>query len=219
LPAPRLPRSVLRENVVICLDDRMTCVPAFVPCQGKRRRRFESVGTRIIGKLGIRPSLRVRDFLGILLDERNGFQGLRDFHKIRGSGVFLFESFDLCNFGAFEERLAIARNPFLVGFDHCGIRQDGLNACCGAVTLINTLFPFIDAPLRRLVRHTHAIWPRASNRIHCTLVSPVAVAENHAIVGWETVLGGAIAADRPQMAPSRTAPITFDNNFILSAPF
>jgi hypothetical protein len=46
-----------------------------------------------------------------------------------------------------------------------------------------------------------------------------AVAENHAIVGWETVLGGAIAADRPQMAPSRTAPITFDNNFILSAPF
>src|SRR6266404_3035158 len=54
------------------------------------------------------PITRVRESLGILLDERNRFQSVGHLHKMGGHRVPFLRPLDLCNGDAIGKRLAIA---------------------------------------------------------------------------------------------------------------
>ena len=61
---------------------------ARVPACGIVPERLKRVGGAIIMKLGISPPARVRESLGIFLDERNRFQDVRHHHEIGDSALF-----------------------------------------------------------------------------------------------------------------------------------
>jgi hypothetical protein len=57
---------------------------ARVPALGVAPIRRKRVGRGVIVKLGVCPSARVRESLGILFDKRNRFQGVQYHHGIGG---------------------------------------------------------------------------------------------------------------------------------------
>src|SRR5271165_4448720 len=64
----RSPRAVRRENVILGRDSRMASKAA---SDDAGRIGLERVRPGIIVKHGVCPSLRAREFLGVLLDEEN----------------------------------------------------------------------------------------------------------------------------------------------------
>src|SRR5512139_374135 len=105
----------------------MTGVPAFgVVAHGRKRVRCS-----VIKKLGVGPSARVRESLGILFDERNRFQGVRHHHKIRGLSVLFCGPLDFHDLGSVGKMLAIAGSAFPVSIHHRGICRDHLQPVFG----------------------------------------------------------------------------------------
>src|SRR6478672_4277591 len=74
------PPRICRENIVFCFYRRV----AWVAACGVVPERSKRVGRCIIVKLRVSPAAGVAESLGILLDERNRFQGVGHHHEIGG---------------------------------------------------------------------------------------------------------------------------------------
>jgi hypothetical protein len=89
--------------------------PAF-GAAGRKFGRLKRVGRCIISPLGICPSVRVRESLGILFDERNRFQGVRHRHEIGGGSVFLKDRSIFVILEASGKSLPLPGTPSLYAF-------------------------------------------------------------------------------------------------------
>jgi hypothetical protein len=83
----RSPLGIVRENEVSCRYSRVALVTNFLPEHAVAPERLERIRRCVIQKLGISPSTRIREHLGILLDERNRSQGVRHLDKIRRDSI------------------------------------------------------------------------------------------------------------------------------------
>src|SRR5262249_42574493 len=80
---PYSPFRISCENVILRRHPGMAGEPALGTAWiefGRSKR----VGSCIIGPLGIGPSVRVRESLGILFDERDGLQRIRHIYEVGG---------------------------------------------------------------------------------------------------------------------------------------
>jgi hypothetical protein len=73
------PLRIRRENVIFCRHRRMTRVPALGVDPIRRKR----VGRGVIEKLGVCPSARVRESVGILFDVHSIFATLEPLGRYR----------------------------------------------------------------------------------------------------------------------------------------
>ena len=131
---------------------------AFVPAFGVVSMRRQRVGRGVIEKLRVCPSVRIRESLCILFDERNRFQGVRYHHEIRGLRTLFRCPLDLRNLGAVGKTLAVSGNAAPVGIDHDGIGDDHLDPVFG-LTDGDILPVFVSPELgeREPVRHSHGV--------------------------------------------------------------
>src|SRR5215469_14463557 len=102
------------------------------------------VGRRIISPLGVRPSVRIGESLGVLFDERNRFQGLRHVYEIRRLSVLFEGPLDLRNFGAVWKKLTVAGHAVSICIYHHVIRRDHFQAAFG-LTYRNVLPGFVSS--------------------------------------------------------------------------
>src|SRR5262252_578022 len=77
---------------------------------------------------GHRPIRAYWESFGVLFDERERFQGIRDVHEIRRLRILLERPLDLRDLGALWKELAVAWNAAPIGFDHRVICRDHLDA-------------------------------------------------------------------------------------------
>src|SRR5262249_55820359 len=144
---PRSPFWIRGPNVILRRHLGMAREPALGAARIKFGR-LKRVGRWIISPLGICPSVRIRESLGILFDERNRFQGVRYIYEI-GRHIVPFEGpLDLRNFGTVREKLAIARHAVLICLYHRVIRRDYFQAGLG-LTYCNVLPGFVSPELRK----------------------------------------------------------------------
>src|SRR5260370_37266254 len=94
---------------------------ALVPAFGVVSMRRQRVGRGVIEKLRVGPSVRIRESLCSLFDERNRFQGVRYHHEIRGLRTLFRCPLALRNLAAVGETLAVTAKAAPVGIEHSGV--------------------------------------------------------------------------------------------------
>src|SRR5262249_26370413 len=109
--------------------------------------RLKRVGCWIIIPLGVCPSVRVRESLAILFDERDRFQSIRHVYKIRRLSVPFEGPLDLRNLGAVRKKLAVTGNAFPICVYHHVIRCDHFQAAFG-LAHCNVLPGFVSSEVR-----------------------------------------------------------------------
>src|SRR5579871_1651228 len=119
---------------------------------------LERVRCRLIVKRRVGPSLRIRVFLGVLLDEENVLQDVGYSHRERSFRIFFRFPFDLCNLGTIGERLAVAGDTGTVGIDHRWISDHYLEQVFG-LTNGNNLPILVAAEVGKCeaVRHAQSV--------------------------------------------------------------
>jgi hypothetical protein len=80
---------------------------ARVPACGFSPLRRESVGRGVIDKIGVCPSVRVRESLGIFFDYVNRFEGVRHDYKIGCHRIPFEGPLDFHDLGPVGEKLAV----------------------------------------------------------------------------------------------------------------
>jgi len=104
------------------------------------------VSVGIIGPLGIRRAVHVRELLEVLFDERERLQSTGDVDEIGRLLVLLESPLDLRELGAVGEKLAVARNAAAISFDRQIIARDYFRAVLG-LTDGNILPVFVSAEI------------------------------------------------------------------------
>src|SRR6516164_7402784 len=127
---PRSPFWICRENVILRRHFGVAREPAFATAWIKLGR-LKRVGRCIVSPLGECPSVRVRESLGILLDERDRFQGVRHVYKVRRLSIPSEGPLDLRNLGAVRKKPAVTGNAVPICVYHHVIRRDHFQAGFG----------------------------------------------------------------------------------------
>src|SRR6516165_1052736 len=143
---PRSPFWICRENVILRRHFGVAREPAFATAWIKLGR-LKRVGRWIVSPLGECPSVRVRESLGILLDERDRFQSVRHVYKVRRLSVPFEGPLDLRNLGAVRKKLAVTGNAVPICVYHHVIRRDHFQAGFG-LTYRNILPGFVSSEVR-----------------------------------------------------------------------